>query len=142
MFHSRRTWRVTKVETPLELAQKLKQHTWCLCAGFVVSGHPDYLFLNDSTSEDALVEFGAVKGGLEARERVQVESIRRALAGGYDEQAWSVPDPDKLPRTSERLSLFMYYIGLETQNYSPLSHYQYIDVIRYGKELTSCYLDP
>jgi len=74
MFHDR-AWKVTEIATPEELAYKLTQQTWSLCNGFVVAGHPDYLFLNDSTSADGAAEFGVVKGGLDAEERVQIESI-------------------------------------------------------------------
>ena len=35
----------------------LTQSTWTLCSAFVVNGHPDYLFLNDSTHEDGAGEW-------------------------------------------------------------------------------------
>lgn len=53
----------------------LTERTWCLCSGFYVQGHEDYLFLNDATCEDGAGEFSVVAGGLEAEQHIQVESI-------------------------------------------------------------------
>ena len=101
MFFDRRRWKIAEVSTPEKLARMLTSRTWCLCNGFVVSGHPEYLFLNDSTCEDGIAEFGVIKGSLDASERQQVESItfgwcteakaisyiRRSLAGEFDRHA-------------------------------------------------------
>ena len=99
MFFEHRAWQIREVDTANELARKLTQQTWCSCAGFFVSGHPDYLFLNDWSSPDGAAEYGVVKGGLTVQDRHQVESItfswcsekkalryiRQALAGEFDE---------------------------------------------------------
>lgn len=98
MMHSQRKWCVSKVSTPEELARKLTESTWTLCTAFQVAGHDDYLFLNDSTCEDAAAEFAVVKGGLASEQHEQIESItfswcryeaalqhvNRALAGQDD----------------------------------------------------------
>lgn len=97
MFHSKRRWVVSPVASAEELACKLTHSTWTLCTGFYVEGHPNYLFLNDATSEDGAAEFGVVHV-LGASEWLQVESItfswtnefealdyiRAALAGQCD----------------------------------------------------------
>lgn len=102
MFHKHRTWSVGSVENTRRLAEKLTGTTWCLCTGFYVEGHPDYLFLNDSTSEDGAVEFGIAKRTADGF--VQVESvtfgwmtngealkvIEAALAGQFDSQGHPV----------------------------------------------------
>jgi hypothetical protein len=62
-MHNRRRWCVSEVDSPEELARKLTSATWTLCTGFYVREHPQYLFLNDSTHEDAAVEF-AVYGAV------------------------------------------------------------------------------
>ncbi len=98
MMHRTRRFGVGAVSSPEELARKLTQSTWTLCTGFYVEGHPEYLFLNDATSEDGAAEFGVIRGGLDATERTQIESItfswcdlekaaaliRQALAGEMD----------------------------------------------------------
>lgn len=75
MLHTRRRWQVGEVESPEDLARKVTETTWTLCTGFWVKGSDGYLFLNDSTSEDAVVEFAVIKGGLKDPERNQIESI-------------------------------------------------------------------
>lgn len=40
-----------------ELAEKLTKMTWCCCQGFRLG---DYLFLNDSTSEDGAQEYAVI----------------------------------------------------------------------------------
>jgi hypothetical protein len=103
MMHTKRTWCVNLVGSPEELAEKLTNHSWTLCTGMK---HGDYLFLNDSTSEDGAQEYAVVKlpgdtGGFPR----QVESItfgwcdfekgleyvRRTLAGEYDDGGTSLP---------------------------------------------------
>ncbi len=60
MIHTKRVWSVSEVESAEKLAEMLTEHTWTLCAGFVVVGHPEYLFLNDSFSEDGAGEFAVI----------------------------------------------------------------------------------
>jgi hypothetical protein len=101
MMHAKRRWGVGPAASAEELARMLTQSTWTLCSGFYVEGHPNYLFLNDATHEDGAAEYAVVRGGLDAKEHVQIESItfswctyeqaldyvRKALAGemdGYD----------------------------------------------------------
>jgi hypothetical protein len=102
MFHHDRVWRVIEVESAEELAHLLTATTQTLCSAFVVAGHPEYLFLNDATSEDGAAEFAVVHGGLAAANCRQIESItfswcsykkalkyiRTALSGGYDEESF------------------------------------------------------
>ena len=68
MFHGKRAFSVASVETAEELAEKLTNHSWCLCVGF---RHGDLLFLNDSLSEDGAAEFAVVQEDT----KVQIESI-------------------------------------------------------------------
>ena len=102
MMHNRRRWCVSPVTSAEELAEKLTQHTWTLCTGFVVATHPQYLFLNDATSEDGAGEYAVVSGGLDGPHR-QIESItfswcsqdaaldyiRRTLAGEDDASSFA-----------------------------------------------------
>jgi hypothetical protein len=76
MMH-KRCWAVGPVASVEELAGKICKtgSTWTLCTGFYVLGHPDYLFLNDSSSENSAGEWAAIKGGLGATEHRQVETI-------------------------------------------------------------------
>ena len=67
--------------------------------------HPQYLFLNDATSEDAAAEYAIVKGRRGAASHVQIESVtfswcdegralqyvREALAGAYDQAEFVAP---------------------------------------------------
>jgi len=57
MLHIERVWSVSVVE-PTQLADKLTRYSWCLCVGFQCEG---LLWLNDSTSEDAVQEFAVVR---------------------------------------------------------------------------------
>ncbi|MFO0849937.1 MAG: hypothetical protein U0871_15485 [Gemmataceae bacterium] len=97
-MHGRRTFCVYPVETADELAEKLTAHTWTLCTAFRLL---DYLFLNDSTSEDGAQEYAVVRAPTDDGPAVQVESItfgwcdrakaadyiRRTLAGEIDADA-------------------------------------------------------
>ena len=90
-FHNKRVWCVANATDAETLARDLKR-TWTLCTGFRLGG---YLFLNDSTSEDAVQEYAVVR----ERDGVQVESItfgwcspekaltyvQEAVAGKYDD---------------------------------------------------------
>ena len=59
MFHKKRIWGLPhKVESLEELAEKLTEYTWTLCTTFE---HQNYLYLNDSTSEDGAQEYAIVK---------------------------------------------------------------------------------
>ena len=53
MMHERRRWGVGPAASAEDLARKLTGSTWCLCTGFYVEGHDEYLFLNDATSPSA-----------------------------------------------------------------------------------------
>src|SRR5262249_10484035 len=75
MMHARRRFCVSPVASAEELARMLTERTWCLCSGFFVQGHEDYLFLNDSTHEDGAGEWAVVAGGIRADKHVQIESI-------------------------------------------------------------------
>ncbi|MCA9076563.1 MAG: hypothetical protein KDA93_16180 [Planctomycetaceae bacterium] len=72
MLHTRRVWCVNLAVSAEELARQLIETTWCLCTGFELEGR---LFLNDSTSENALNEFAIVKRHEDGRSFLQVESI-------------------------------------------------------------------
>lgn len=96
MFHSRRRWVISQVESAEQLAKMLTEQTWCLCNGFELQG---YWFLNDATHEDGAQEYAAVKKQGPNGTPVQVESITmswcsfeaavdyisRAIAGEYDD---------------------------------------------------------
>ncbi len=98
-MHNKRRWVVSSVATKQELAEKLVDNTWTLCTGFVVAGHENYVFLNDSTCEDGVAEFGVVKIDRETGKQHQIETItfgwcdhaksveyiRQAIAGEMDQ---------------------------------------------------------
>ena len=71
MLHKERHWCVAPVETAGELAEKLSDHTWTLCTGFRLG---EYVYLNDSVSEDSAVEFGVVKE-VEPGRWIQIETV-------------------------------------------------------------------
>ena len=115
MMHDTRRWSVGPAASAEDLAEKLTQHTWTLCTGFYVAGHPEYLFLNDATSEDGAAEMAVVKGGLYATKRHQIESItfswctyetaldyvRRILAGEMDATDFARPVQLRLERADQ-----------------------------------------
>jgi hypothetical protein len=74
-MHERRRWGVGPAASAEDLARKLTGSTWCLCTGFYVEGHDEYLFLNDATSEDGAGEYAVVKGRIGSTRHVQLESI-------------------------------------------------------------------
>jgi hypothetical protein len=106
MFHKKRVWCISPVETAEQLAEKLTQHSWTLCTGFQIQG---YLFLNDATSESGAQEYAVVKCPILTDDSYrQVESftmswcsynealvyIRRTLAGEFDDASYvSVVQP-------------------------------------------------
>lgn len=72
MYHQDRRWCVQAVSSAEELADKLLSYSWC-CCGFELDGH---LWLNDSTSPDAVQEYAVVSKPADASgEYCQVESI-------------------------------------------------------------------
>ncbi len=75
MMHCLRRWGVGSVPTAEVLALKLTESTWCLCTGFYVEGHEDYLFLNDATHEDGAGEYAVCRGRIGSQEYLQLESI-------------------------------------------------------------------
>ena len=66
MIHDKRIFRIGKVDSAEELAEKLTQYSWCLCNGFEYKG---LFFLNDAFSEDGAAEFAVFRG------KQQIESI-------------------------------------------------------------------
>ena len=105
MLHTRRRWAITDVTSADELARLLTEHTWTLCTGFAFRG---YLFLNDSTSADAIQEYAVVKKDGPSREPRQVESwtvswtksrekavayIEEFVSGACDESAFAYAIP-------------------------------------------------
>ena len=116
MMHRKRRWCVGPAASPEDLARKLTGRTWTLCTGFFVEGHPEYLFLNDSTCEDAVQEYAALKRpAASGQPLLQVESItfgwcdeRKALqfiqeilAGDYDAASFAHPVSPKLQTIEE-----------------------------------------
>ena len=105
MLHTRRRWSLSEVPDSRTLAKMLTKYTWTACSGFVVAGHSEYLFLNDSTGSDRVQEYAVVSGGLGATHHVQVESItfswcctpkayryiEDTLRGRYDDADWAHP---------------------------------------------------
>lgn len=106
MLHSR-TYSVTNVEDPAELAAKLTSQTWGTCTGF---RHRGYLWLNDSISECGVQEYVVVRES----DGMQVESITvswsspdrlaamitEASDGEYDESPWAKYAADEPIRLS------------------------------------------
>ena len=95
MMHSERVWSVKQVESGEELARMLTDTTWCGCTGFRLG---NYVFLNDSTSPDALQEFAIVEpkpnGSWWQIESITfswctyeeaLDHIRKSLAGEYSD---------------------------------------------------------
>jgi len=71
MFHDQRRWALANLDDPHELADWLCNRCGCACSGF---RHRGYLYLNDSTGGDGIVEYAIVKE-LPDGTFVQVESI-------------------------------------------------------------------
>ncbi len=107
MMHAKRRWCVTDAETPEELARKLVDTTWTLCAAFRIA---EYYFLNDSTSEDGAQEYavlkqmpdgwffqvGSITFGWCTAERA-LRHVRQALAGEFDQVTFH-QDQEETPR--------------------------------------------
>lgn len=66
MMHKTRTFSINKLDSFDELADQLLNYSFVLCQGFQVG---EYLFLNDSSSEDGAQEFAVIHNGF------QVESL-------------------------------------------------------------------
>src|SRR5438046_1534340 len=56
MFHNKRRWCLSEVDSAEQFGDMLSQRTCTLCSAFCVRGHEEYLFLNDATHEDAAAE--------------------------------------------------------------------------------------
>lgn len=73
MFHDNRRWCVTPVQSVDELVDKLLNYSWCCCAAFELG---EYVWLNDSTSPDAVQEYAVVHRSVGVAPAYrQVESI-------------------------------------------------------------------
>lgn len=75
MLHADRIWSVSELGSAEELARNLTESTWCCCQAFQIAGHPRYVWLNDSTSEDGAQEFAVCRLGLAKGDIRQIESI-------------------------------------------------------------------
>lgn len=98
-----------------ELAKNLAETTWCCCQGFRVAGHPRYVWLNDSTSEDGAQEFAVCRVDLAKGDIRQIESItfgwcdyekslqfiRETLNGDDDNNDWAGPVTATIQSTEE-----------------------------------------
>ena len=113
MLYTKRTWCVTPAENAETLARKLTEYTWTLCTGFELA---DYLFLNDSTSEDGASEWAIVRlprGGGEPFLQVEsitfgwcsyeraLEYIQGAIAGKFDAFDFVAPVRPRLQSREE-----------------------------------------
>lgn len=72
MLHKRR-WCVSSVQ-PIDLADKLVDHSWTLCTGFECPPESKVFWINDSLSEDSLQEYAVVRKRSDDQWE-QVESI-------------------------------------------------------------------
>lgn len=96
MLHTKRTWCVTEAGSPEGMAEKLTRHTWTLCTAFRLR---EYLFLNDSTSENGVQEYAVLTAPTYpdgpctqvesitfgwCRYEEGLEFVRRILAHEYD----------------------------------------------------------
>ncbi|MEZ6128983.1 MAG: hypothetical protein R3C59_09890 [Planctomycetaceae bacterium] len=105
MLHNNRIWCVAEVASAEELAEKLTKSTWCCCQAFQIAGHPRYLWLNDSTSEDGAQEFAVLCQNIDTGVHLQIESvtfgwcdddralqyIQDTLNGHHDHNDWAFP---------------------------------------------------
>ncbi|TWT60977.1 hypothetical protein [Rubinisphaera italica] len=105
MLHPDRIWCIAEVASAEKLAKALTETTWCCCQAFKVSGHPRYIWLNDSTSPDGAQEYAVCQLGLAQGDIRQLESItfgwcdidkalqfiRQTLNGEDDNNEWSRP---------------------------------------------------
>ncbi len=116
MLHRTRIWGVAPCEDIHDLARKLTDQTWTLCAAFQTAGGT--IWANDSTNENALQEYAVLRP--EGRDWHQVETItvswckpaklreyiRQADEGAFDQQtAFGSISGDRLERRHERCPL-------------------------------------
>lgn len=115
MLHSSRVWCVAEVATPEELAANMTSTTWCCCAAFRIAGYPNYVWVNDATSEDGAQEYGVCRIDPDTGSIRQVESItfswttyesalemiRSTLAGHDDTNDWFGPATPTLQTAEE-----------------------------------------
>lgn len=109
MFHSKRRWCLSEVESAERLGDMVSQCTWTLCSAFYVRDHPKYIFLNDATHEDGAAEY-AVLLRMPDGTFVQIESItmswlskegaratvEKTLVGDYDASDFTRPVTPRL----------------------------------------------
>ena len=81
MLHANRRFGVITVQSVGELVENLTEHTWTLCTGFSLG---EFLFLNDSFSEDGAQEYAMVRDGR------QIESLTFSWMSRAE--AWSDVD--------------------------------------------------
>lgn len=99
-MHENRHWRIRQATTPEELTELLSGMTWCCCQGFELEGH---LWLNDSTSPDAVQEYAVVTTPSEVSEDYrQIESIsvswcNQQQLAGYIRQFHGGETPESCP---------------------------------------------
>jgi len=79
MIHIKRTYAIGIVESIPQLAEKLSNCTWTLCQGFELS---EYLFLNDSFSENGAQEYAVIN----KESLMQVESITFSWMSGKESE--------------------------------------------------------
>jgi hypothetical protein len=109
MMHAQRRWGLSEVESAAALAKMLSGQTWTLCSAFFVSGHPEYLFLNDATHEDGAGEYGVAKRLADGKFRASGvnsfswcnelkarEYIESALTGQFDGSDFAQPVTPKI----------------------------------------------
>jgi hypothetical protein len=70
MIHTDRAFGITEVSDVKTLANQLFHYTWTGCTGYQLG---EYLFLNDSFSEDGKQEFAVLK--IDDGELIQIETI-------------------------------------------------------------------
>jgi len=105
MLNQKRVWCVGDVQDAEELAQKLGV-TWTLCAGFRLG---NYLFLNDSISEDGAQEYAIVRDGkqiesytfgwMDAERRLK--AIQEILSGRFDDCDYGTVHPSQIQTPDE-----------------------------------------
>lgn len=118
MMHANRVWCVTPKASPEEVARLLSEATWTLCTAIGLSC---YLFLNDSTGEEAAQEYAVLKRPAEpGGPHVQVESItfglcdeakaldyvRKVIAGEFDAGHFATPVRPRLETPAEHKARF------------------------------------
>lgn len=111
MMHRNRRWMVTDMADASDLGYEISRVEWTLCTGFRCNG---FLWLNDSTSEDAIQEYAVVRESDMAQiesitvgwcDPVKVEQYQTDFEGGMvgpwpmgSINAWQVETPDQHKR--------------------------------------------